>query len=105
MGWHRLVDNFACRGAPMVNEQKLSPAEEFTQQDINSSVPPGSALNDELGIIEVSAELRAVLLDPAAWNSVLDTFAHTMKVAVALTDCDGKVLGRCHNPQPVWQFV
>ena len=53
----------------------------------------------------MSPELRAELLDPVAWNSVLETYARTINVAVALTDCEGMALGRCHNPQPVWQFV
>jgi diguanylate cyclase (GGDEF)-like protein/PAS domain S-box-containing protein len=89
----------------MINEQKLLTAEASTQPDNSSSAPSGRGLNDELGIVELSAELRADLLDPIAWNSVLETFAHTINVAVALTDCDGRLLGRCHNPQPVWQLV
>ena len=89
----------------MVNELKPPPDEGSTQPDNNSPAPPGSALNDGRGNVEMSPELRAELLDPVAWNSVLETYARTIKVAVALTDCEGVALGRCHNPQPVWQFV
>src|ERR1035441_9121009 len=89
----------------MVNELKPPPDEGSTQPDNNSPAPPGSALNDGRGNVEMSPELRAELLDPVAWNSVLETYARTIKVAVALTDCEGMALGRCHNPQPVWQFV
>ena len=38
----------------------------------------------------------------AGWDHVLSTYAHTMKVAVALTDAHGNQLGECHNPQPIW---
>jgi diguanylate cyclase (GGDEF)-like protein/PAS domain S-box-containing protein len=103
--WRSVVNEFALSGATMVNEQKLPPDEVSTQPDSNSPAHPGSALNDERGIVELSRELRAELLDPVAWNSVLETYARTIKVAVALTDCEGVALGRCHNPQPVWQFV
>ena len=89
----------------MVNEPKLPAAEASTPPDDNPSTSPERGLNDELVIVEMSAELRADLLDSMAWNSVLETFAQTVNVAVALTDCEGKVLGRCHNPQPVWQLI
>ena len=76
-----------------------------THPGTDSPAHPGSGLNDEGEIVEISPELRADLLDPVAWDAVLETYAQTMKVAVALMDCEGVVLGRCHNPQPVWQFV
>ena len=48
---------------------------------------------------------RAELLDAAAWGDVLSKYARTMRLAVALTDVDGRVLGTCHNPQPIWSLV
>jgi PAS domain S-box-containing protein len=45
---------------------------------------------------------RAELLDPDSWGEILSRFGRTMRLAVALTDVDGNMLGPCHNPQPVW---
>jgi PAS domain S-box-containing protein len=64
-----------------------------------------SASPGEPGPIELSSELRAELLDPAGWREVLATFARTMRVAVALTDSEGRLLGSCYNPQPVWTLA
>ena len=60
------------------------------------------------GITLTDAELarwRAELLDPGKWTEILARFALTMKLAVALTDVDGNILGDCHNPQPLWILV
>ena len=65
----------------------------------------GSAAADEFGGIELSPELRAELLDPEAWGAVLEEYAHTVKLAVALTDVEGHLIGVCHNPQPVWSLA
>jgi PAS domain S-box-containing protein len=59
---------------------------------------------EELSDAEVSRELREELLDPEGWHQVLETFAVTMKMAVALTDLEGRLLGKCHNPQPTWRM-
>ena len=42
--------------------------------------------------------LRGELLDPAYWREGLDRYARAMKLAVALTDADGHLLGECQNP-------
>jgi PAS domain S-box-containing protein len=60
---------------------------------------------DENNDIELSPKRRADLLDLDAWGEILATYGKTMNVAVALTDSDGHVLGRCYNPQPVWSLV
>jgi len=52
--------------------------------------------------IKLSPEARLELLDPEGWRTVLETYAGTMKLAVALTDSGGRLLGQCYNPQPVW---
>ena len=52
-----------------------------------------------------SATLQGQLLDFSAWSEILTTYGRTMKVAVALTDSQGQILGKCHNAQPVWQLV
>lgn len=77
--------------------------------------PPGGAaeifraeasLSEEaLSYVDLSPEWRDELLDPEGWNQVLETFAGTMKVAVALTDREGRLLGQCHNPQPTWRMA
>jgi PAS domain S-box-containing protein len=60
---------------------------------------------DGIDTAELSPELRADLLDLDAWSEILATYGRTMRVAVALTDSQGRVLGECHNPQPVWRLV
>jgi two-component sensor histidine kinase/ligand-binding sensor protein len=45
------------------------------------------------------------LLDPESWAKVLDQYARTMRIAVALIDTDGRLLGMCHNPQPIWSLT
>jgi PAS domain S-box-containing protein len=67
--------------------------------------PSDSGLLHENGTMEVSASLRADLLDFDAWSEILTTYGRTMRVAVALTDSQGQVLGKCHNAQPVWRLV
>jgi PAS domain S-box-containing protein len=48
---------------------------------------------------------RTELLDVKAWAPMLETYGLTMKVAVALTDTKGNLLGSCHNAQPIWTLV
>jgi PAS domain S-box-containing protein len=71
------------------------------------SIPPakGRSFPDPTGKVELSPRLRAELLDLDAWAEILTAYGRTMRVAVALTDADGHVLGKCHNPQPVWTLV
>jgi PAS domain S-box-containing protein len=47
----------------------------------------------------------AELLDPDSWGEILGRYGRTMKLAVALTDIHGNLLGSCHNPQPVWNLA
>jgi PAS domain S-box-containing protein len=65
----------------------------------------GNSLANESSYMQLSPRLRADLLDLDAWGEILTTYGRTMRVAVALTDADGHVLGKCHNPQPVWSLV
>jgi len=67
--------------------------------------PSDSGLLHESANMEVSPTLRAELLDFNAWSEILTTYGRTMRVAVALTDSQGQVLGKCHNAQPVWRLV
>jgi PAS domain S-box-containing protein len=62
-------------------------------------------LADENEEGELSAKMRADLLDFDAWGEVLKMYGRSMRVAVALTDSEGLLLGECHNPQPVWTLV
>ncbi len=61
----------------------------------------------EEGLIpaELSGEWLDELLDPAGWRPVLETYADTVKLAVALTDVKGHLLGDCLNPQRVWSLT
>jgi PAS domain S-box-containing protein len=59
----------------------------------------------EPGAVDLSPQCRDELLDPGAWSSVLETFASTMRLAVALTDPEGRLLGQCRNPQPAWRMA
>jgi PAS domain S-box-containing protein len=63
------------------------------------------SLAAENGKGELSAKMRADLLDFDAWGEVLKMYGRTMRVAAALTDSKGQLLGECHNPQPVWNLV
>ena len=80
-----------------------------TSECLRATIPtPSSHADspmDESGNAELSSELRADLLDLAAWGEILATYSRTMGVAVALTDSQGHVLGKCHNPQPVWMLL
>jgi PAS domain S-box-containing protein len=75
-----------------------------------SPVGPISALHsrspeDESDRVELSPRLQADLLDLDAWGEILATYGRTMRVAVALTDPEGRLLGKCHNAQPVWTLI
>ena len=64
-----------------------------------------SVSEHENGHIQLPSELCAELFDPGIWTDVLETFARTIRVAVALTDSEGHILGACHNPQPIWALA
>jgi PAS domain S-box-containing protein len=55
--------------------------------------------------MELSPALRADLLDFAAWGEILTTYGRSVKVAVALTNSQGQILGKCQNPQPLWSLL
>jgi signal transduction histidine kinase len=42
------------------------------------------------------------LLRAEVWREALDKYARAMHVAVAMVDADGRPLGPCLNPQPLW---
>ena len=80
-----------------------------TNQNLSPAVPilssnGGSAVDDSSNVT-LSPGLRTDLLDLDAWGDILMTYGRTIKVAVALTDCDGRLLGKCHNVQPVWKLI
>jgi PAS domain S-box-containing protein len=66
---------------------------------------PAHAAEDDIRYAEMSEEWRQELLEPTGWGKVLETFAVSMRLAVGLTDAEGRLLGQCHNPQPVWRLV
>lgn len=88
--------------------EMLGPAR--AQEDSSPTLPittlrSRTAAADHNHDIDLSPKMRADLLDLDAWGEILTTYGKTMKMAVALTDSDGHVLGKCHNPQPVWTIV
>jgi PAS domain S-box-containing protein len=72
---------------------------------VSARSPHQLGFADENGGVELSAKMRADLLDFDAWGEILKMYGRTMRVAVALTDSEGLLLGKCHNPQPVWTLV
>jgi PAS domain S-box-containing protein len=79
-------------------------SESAAQTDSDKHSPPGipTVYRESL---ELSPELRSDLLDLDAWGEILMTYGRTMRVAVALTDSEGHLLGKCYNPQPIWTLV
>jgi two-component sensor histidine kinase/ligand-binding sensor protein len=45
------------------------------------------------------------LLDSESWDAVLEMFARSVDVAVALLGNDGALIGKYHNPMPIWQLA
>src|ERR1700722_2578910 len=80
-------------------------ASEYLAPAVPTQSYHGTSVVDESNNIELSPQLRADLLDLDAWGEILITYGRTIKVAVALTDSDGRQLGDCHNAQPVWKLV
>jgi PAS domain S-box-containing protein len=88
-------------------------------RDYSPGKHPGAGLQGAAGPVSATApepaesefgtldaeRFREELLDPAAWCEILSQFGRTMRLAVALTDADGSLLGLCHNVQPVWSLV
>jgi PAS domain S-box-containing protein len=72
---------------------------------MEESPPDPFRVVDGIDGVELSLEERAELLEVKAWGPMLETYGRTMKVAVALTDAEGNLLGRCHNAQPIWTLV
>jgi len=62
---------------------------------------PGAAAALPVGS-DVSPALRTALLDSESWREILEVYAHSMNLAVALVDGAGRMLGPCHNPRPTW---
>jgi PAS domain S-box-containing protein len=83
---------------PIDADARLPPA-------LSTYSPHQPGLVDGNGEEELSATMRADLLNFDAWGEVLKMYGRTMRVAVALTDSEGRLLGKCHNPQPVWSLV
>jgi PAS domain S-box-containing protein len=65
----------------------------------------GGGVIDDSDSIELPPKSLADLLDFDAWGEILTTYGRTMRVAVALTDVHGHLLGKCHNAQPVWKLL
>jgi len=71
---------------------------------ISAPVPDADQPDFELHPSFELEALRAELLDPARWAEILIRYGITTRLAVALMDHNGKVLGSIHNTQPVWNL-
>lgn len=52
--------------------------------------------------IELPPGMHDALLDPDIWHESLEAYAHTTNLAVALVDTEGRLIGKCINPQTTW---
>src|SRR5687767_7933644 len=57
------------------------------------------------GFLDLTPELIAELIAPQGWAEILEQYARTMRMAVALIDSNGQLVGSCHNPQPIWSLA
>ena len=60
---------------------------------------------DDVGNLELTPEIGAELLNPESWRNTLKLFADTTGLAVALVAPDGRLVGTCHNAQPIWSLA
>jgi PAS domain S-box-containing protein len=79
----------------------MVPNRKFVDRFANEPDSPDQVLSSP----ELSDDWRAELLNPQIWVEILKKYAATTKLAVALTDAEGRLLGECLNPQPVWREV
>jgi PAS domain S-box-containing protein len=88
----------------ILREPKQNDVESHSTR-VEESSPDLSKGVSGIAQMKLSCEDRAELLDIKAWDPMLETYGRTMKIAVALTDAEGNLLGRCHNAQPMWTLV
>ncbi len=79
------------------------------EDDFHISTPLRQCLEETYTRPEAEVELppaiRDELLDPTIWQPSLNNYALATKLAVALTDTQGQLLGQCINPQPAWTLL
>jgi PAS domain S-box-containing protein len=90
-----------------MNSEGLGPTDsiEYLPPVVPVKLPIDASFADIDTTVDLPFSLRAELLNLDAWGEILTTYGRTMRVAVALTDTNGHVLGKCHNAQPVWILV
>jgi PAS domain S-box-containing protein len=86
---------------PEARAQAMVPNRQFVDKFANQAGPSAPELRSP----ELSEEWRAEFLNPHHWVQALQTYADTTKLAVALTDPQGHLLGECLNPQPTWSVA
>jgi hypothetical protein len=70
-----------------------------------AAILQGDLPENEFSYSDLSLEWRRELLDPEGWRQGSRDVAGAMRLAVALTDPSGRLLGKCHNPQPTWRLA
>jgi len=78
---------------------------EVPTSKLAAGLAPSLEVLTDFSKFELSPEACAELLDPEDWSLVLEAYAHTVNMAVALTDGAGRLLSKCHNPRPTWRMV
>jgi two-component sensor histidine kinase len=73
--------------------------------ELAAGITPSLDVLADFSKFELSPEACTELLDPEDWSEVLEAYAHTVHLAVALTDAGGLLLGNCHNARPIWRMV
>jgi len=66
---------------------------------------PDDLDGEQFGCEKMPRDWNDRLLDAKGWDKVLAAFASTMRLAVAMTDAEGRLLGQCYNPQPAWRLA
>jgi PAS domain S-box-containing protein len=89
-----------------MNAEPAAPSDglRLVPHDDPQSPYAGRAAADDDGV-ELSPGVCDALLDADAWEGILADYGTSMHLGVALTDTRGRLLGSCHNAQPVWRMV
>ncbi|MBV9122779.1 MAG: PocR ligand-binding domain-containing protein, partial [Planctomycetes bacterium] len=69
------------------------------------SLPEVDAPPQRLSEADLAPDFRRALLDTSVWQPALEQYARAMHLGVALTDAEGRLLGECLNPQPLWSLL
>ena len=81
--------------APEIDLQRTRGVNGRVERVIESPVPTR----------QIPAEKLVELLDPTLWREGSEHYALATRLAVQLFDAQGKPMGECLNPQPLWSVL